>query len=865
MKVINYFAISSIMLCSINLQASWTTQIKKYASAGFQRLKSNFRTSDLFTQQKRALYTPHCLKGTIAIFNTDFKHFSPALGVATLPIIERIAKYSGPGQALTRLIQDPRIALLHANPQDGRLHPTRNISSPVSSWTPEMVAKIVVNLHLGRLQNDDVIKKEIVTLNKKLHREQFDSKLSTNRIEEILQTLAQTTDESTETPNRKALYPTYYPYAILSLFLWLKATSREDIDAYLKAIEKEMKLHGAVSPFKNPDLLSAADTERAMFKDVNLEDAFQQPVNRIILSDDNAFEIKLASEIYALQNGVSLPQEVINQTLPYKTGAPRPICAETALRDLCNLILAGEDKKMNISILPEHIQPLEGFKEFYMKHSSYSAINDINVAQDWFNLLSDHKEIKYDSSLNSFTLKKVYEVQSTLDNLLCVLNLLFGTTAQTYTEFAQKLSSDKRQITAEVIQKDEQVKFIINYGTLITEAHLYVNKGKHTWLEVPMRTLENRELSTEDKTWFTHVTDIIHDEHTTAPVMKNAELILTQRPHVLANQNNTKTLLMPKTIAQASHFSYATENGAKKPYCSYWKDLIANKNPEEIKTILKTIIAAEKSKNNSCVLTDIILWAAENNDPLAQKILLNFLLHDVGIDINIKNREGFTPLILAAKKNTEATCKVLLEYGADVNAHNNLDDTALTWAATHKSNIYTLLIDRGANVNARNSEGYTPLILAAKQNNYDMCKDLLSYGADVNAKNNLHDTALTWAVTYDSEIYTLLIDHGADINVKNSRGNTPLILAINNYNRCKRLLEAGAEVNASNDQNETALTWAIYRKNRTLCKLLLKHGARTTNIGTCNNLNPLIYAFTQSFKMWSLLLKYRVKEYFNSH
>ena len=152
------------------------------------------------------------------------------------------------------------------------------------------------------------------------------------------------------------------------------------------------------------------------------------------------------------------------------------------------------------------------------------------------------------------------------------------------------------------------------------------------------------------------------------------------------------------------------------------------------------------------------------------KVLLNY------VDVNAKNPAKRTALILAAKNGNEETTKVLLEAGADVNAVDYFEWTALINAA---------------------DDGYYSRVV----------KVLLEFGADVNYKTEEGITALGRAsVSGDSKSVRLLLEHGADVNVRDNEDWTPLMFASNLGNKevVKVLLEAGADVNIKNNENKTA-------------------------------------------------------------
>ena len=73
---------------------------------------------------------------------------------------------------------------------------------------------------------------------------------------------------------------------------------------------------------------------------------------------------------------------------------------------------------------------------------------------------------------------------------------------------------------------------------------------------------------------------------------------------------------------------------------------------------------------------------------------------------------------------------ILLKAGAAVNAKNGLDTTALIWGALDTAKV-RLLVDAGADVNARSKVGRTPLLVAASRpGSADAVRLLLAKGAN---------------------------------------------------------------------------------------------------------------------------------------
>lgn len=149
------------------------------------------------------------------------------------------------------------------------------------------------------------------------------------------------------------------------------------------------------------------------------------------------------------------------------------------------------------------------------------------------------------------------------------------------------------------------------------------------------------------------------------------------------------------------------------------------------------------------------------------------------IDINTKNKNGFTPLLYTLKwncRNQEEAARLLINAGADVNVQENEGNTALH--LTRKQKIVEMLLNAGANVNIKNNVGDTPLHSVVNYSN--LVQLLVDKGADVNASNNKGKTPLHF--TRRTSTARLLINAGADITVRDNKGNLPPIYA----NLCRR-------------------------------------------------------------------------------
>jgi ankyrin repeat protein len=135
--------------------------------------------------------------------------------------------------------------------------------------------------------------------------------------------------------------------------------------------------------------------------------------------------------------------------------------------------------------------------------------------------------------------------------------------------------------------------------------------------------------------------------------------------------------------------------------------------------------------------------------------------------INARGPGGATPFMFATLYADLATFTVLLDRGADINAHDDEGATPLMWATSDAVKARTL-VERGADVNARSAHGRTPLMIAAGQSGTGpLVKLLLDKGAKVDATSSSlfgTTTALTDAAYSGNEdAFKMLVAAGADL------------------------------------------------------------------------------------------------------
>ena len=200
---------------------------------------------------------------------------------------------------------------------------------------------------------------------------------------------------------------------------------------------------------------------------------------------------------------------------------------------------------------------------------------------------------------------------------------------------------------------------------------------------------------------------------------------------------------------------------------------------------------------NTNTLNDQLLQAAQRADKEAILTLLQ-----QGADINVRDAQGRTPVMIATYQYNTDMVQTLLQAGADVNIRdNNKANPLLHSAAMGWLDILQLAIDAHADTTLTNRFGGISIIPASERGHVEIVRALLTRtNINMNHINNLGWTALLEAIILSNggkahqQIVQLLVEHGADVNLADHDGVTPLQHArAQGFTEIKRiLLQAGA-------------------------------------------------------------------------
>jgi ankyrin repeat protein len=311
---------------------------------------------------------------------------------------------------------------------------------------------------------------------------------------------------------------------------------------------------------------------------------------------------------------------------------------------------------------------------------------------------------------------------------------------------------------------------------------------------------------------------------------------------------------------------------------------VYNNDVAEARRLLKA--GADASLANNYGATPMTLAAEVANTDMLK------LLLEVGANVDSPNPEGQTALMAVARTGNVGAAQLLLDHGATVDAKEKWGgQTALMWASARRHpEMMQLLISKGANVNASSidrdyqrhvtaegrpktldSGGLTPLLYAARENCLACVDVLLKNKADIDLPDPDGVSSLLLAIINANwDLARQLVVAGADVNQWDIFGEAPLLTAVDQRSRVdggrasidptntvtgldvvNLLLERGADPNmqlffkpahvrggggggdvrignATFTRGATALIRAATNGDLEVVKLLLAHGADAT-------------------------------------
>ena len=191
--------------------------------------------------------------------------------------------------------------------------------------------------------------------------------------------------------------------------------------------------------------------------------------------------------------------------------------------------------------------------------------------------------------------------------------------------------------------------------------------------------------------------------------------------------------------------------------------------------------------------------------------------------INIGNKGASTPLhIISSTSHLDSSdspliLKILLKYGADIEARNTYSRTPLLAAAmTWHDGAVEELLKHSPNIEARDSRGLTPLLAT-------LIGDSPWQGIPRFVESRERALPLL-------HITRMLLSHDADVNATTTAGENAMVLAVKYRTPVQLKLELfrkGASVYLKDNTNQNALDYAVQEKDFETLQILQPHGLYT--------------------------------------
>ena len=198
------------------------------------------------------------------------------------------------------------------------------------------------------------------------------------------------------------------------------------------------------------------------------------------------------------------------------------------------------------------------------------------------------------------------------------------------------------------------------------------------------------------------------------------------------------------------------------------------------------------------------------------------------------DRDGLSPLHLAAILGHQDIVRILLENRAEVDAPNtNRGDTPLHLAASNRQiHIVRLLVKYGASVDAVNKNGQTPLMYAAAKGDAEAVRALIAGGANIRAVDRTGNTALlshASSAWLNLEVTQLLCPDNEVADTPNQAGDYPILEIVKSTSAARQeclqaLLQRRANLDVVNPLGSTALLLACCNSDWISARMLVRGG-----------------------------------------
>lgn len=213
-----------------------------------------------------------------------------------------------------------------------------------------------------------------------------------------------------------------------------------------------------------------------------------------------------------------------------------------------------------------------------------------------------------------------------------------------------------------------------------------------------------------------------------------------------------------------------------------------------------------------------------------------------GADVNVRNKEGVTPLEIAVQKQDVKTVKLLTANGADIHTKDTNGNSPLSLSMNASTEMFEAVINE-SNATTQDSEGNTPLHTALLVDApFSKISYIISLTSDINIRNRDGNSALYIAAQKNlQKVGEMLLSKDADIFSTNTNNSSPLRLALKNGGAVQDWLITSKTIKETDGSGNTALHYAAEWQYAEAIKSLLTKGA-DIKVRNANGETPLFNA-----------------------
>ncbi|XP_067685768.1 ankyrin-3-like [Haliotis asinina] len=258
-------------------------------------------------------------------------------------------------------------------------------------------------------------------------------------------------------------------------------------------------------------------------------------------------------------------------------------------------------------------------------------------------------------------------------------------------------------------------------------------------------------------------------------------------------------------------------------------------NMEIVNYILIQNIVDINSKDDNGVTAVLVAASLGNRE------VFDFLVRQ-GADILVADDDGQNILHLACQKgNVEMVKYILTKKRLGINTKGSRGMPPVLQSVYYgKKEVFDVLVKQGADLSVVDKNGDSILHLACRRGNVEMVNDILTQKfVNINTKGYMGMPPVLLAVCFfNREVFDLLVKKGADLSVVDKHGDNILHLFCR-YGNMKMvnyiLTHTTLNINSTNNKKMTPLLMAAYHGKKDVLGLLLETGADTSAVDHKNN------------------------------